>query len=228
MIDRSGEEAKAEYEHVMGKKVGRTFYALTAEVHLLHVKWGDYMALYDKRSRVELLNHVAPAYFARLQDVYIHDTFLHISRLTDEPKSGSRTRLPISGLVGMIEAHDLRRKLRPLVADMNRKVRALRSWRDRRIAHHEHDLALGQATEPLPPTTRAMTQSAIEAIAAVLHAVCQHYQGSDLRFRFESRPGTHALALLYCMDDGLKAAKQRDDRIAAGDYRAEDLEPVDL
>jgi hypothetical protein len=160
--------------------------------------------------------------------MYIHDTFLHISRLTDEPKKGKYHHLTISSLVGMIEVRELRRELRPLVADMNRKVKPLRAWRDRRIAHTEYELALGQEIEPLPPTTRAMTRSAIEAIAAVLKVVHRYFCRNDLGFRYESRPGIGALALLHCMDDGLKAAVQRDARIAAREHRSEDLEPVGL
>jgi hypothetical protein len=228
MIIRSAEEAKAEYAKAMGREIGPVYFALLCEVHLLHVKWGDYTALFDKVKRVELLNQVACAYFARLQDIYVHDTFLHISRLTDEPKKRGYRHLTISGLVGMIKVPELRRKLRPMVADMNRKAKALRAWRDRRIAHTEYELALGLATEPLPPTTRAMTREGIEAIAAVLNAICAHYCDSDHRFHYESRPGTGALALLHCMDDGLKAARQRDARIAAREYRPEDLETADL
>jgi len=53
-------------------------------------------------------------------------------------------------------------------------------------------------------------------------------QDDDLRFRCESRPGAGALALLYCMEDGVRAARQRDARITAGEYRQEDLETADL
>jgi hypothetical protein len=80
----------------------------------------------------------------------------------------------------------------------------------------------------LPPTTRAKTREIIEAIAAVLNAICAHYCDSNHRFRYESRAGTGALALLHCMDDGLKAAAQRDARIAAREYLPEDLETADL
>jgi hypothetical protein len=228
MTLRSAEEAKADYVKVMGRELGSVFYVLLCEVHYLHVKWGDYLALFDKEKRVQLLNQVAPAYFARLQDICVHDTFLHISRLTDEPNKRGYRHLTINGLVALIKVPELRRQLRPLVRDMNRRAKALRNWRDRKIAHTEYELALGLATEPLPPTTRAMTRESIESIAAVLNAVGGHYCNSDHRFRYESRPGTGALALLYCMDDGLKAARERDARIAAYEYRTEDLETVDI
>jgi hypothetical protein len=228
MILRSAEEAKAEYVKSMGREIGPVFYALVCEVHYLHVKWGDYTALFDKEKRVQLLNQVAPAYFARLQDIYVHDTFLHISRLTDQPKNGKHRHLTINGLVALIDVPELRRTLRPMVKHMNRMAKALRNWRDRKIAHTEYELALGQATEPLPPTTRARTRETIEAIAAVLNAVSAHYCDGDHRFRYESRPGTGALALLDCMDDGLKAARERDARIESRDYRPEDLEAADI
>lgn len=228
MTLRSAEEAKAEYVKSMGHEVGPVFYALLCEVHYLHVKWGDYLALFDKKNRVQLLNQAAPAYFARLQDICVHDAFLHISRLTDEPKKRGYRHLTINGLVAMIDVPILRRQLRPLVRNMNRKAKALRAWRDRKIAHTEQELALGLVTEPLPPTTRAMTREAINAIAAVLNAVGAHYGDSDHRFRYESRPGTGALALLYCIDDGLKASRERDARIAAHEYRREDLETADI
>jgi AbiU2 len=228
MMLTSAQEAKAEYVKAMGREIGPVFHALVCEVHHLHVKWGDYTALFDKEKRVALLNQVAPAYFARLQDMYVHDTFLHISRLTDEPKNGKYRHLTINGLVAMIDVRELRRKLSPMVKDMNRMAKVLRKWRDRKIAHTEYELALGHATEPLPPTTRAKTRETIEAIAAVLNAICAHYCDSNHRFRYESRAGTGALALLHCMDDGLKAAAQRDARIAAREYLPEDLETADL
>ncbi len=226
MIIRNAEETRRRYQEQMGEALGSAFYTVVGHVHYLHAKWGDYIALFDQQNRVELLNKIAPAYFARLQEMFIDDIFLHISRLTDRPRMGKYEHLNMKRLIEMLDDPSVKDRVAPLLADLEHKAGAYREWRNRRIAHTEYELATGQSTDPLPPTTRAMTKEVIDAISEITNVICQHYCDSDLYFRYDEGGG--ASDLLYVMHDGLLMEKQREARRAAGDYRVEDYAPVDL
>ena len=224
MSDHDAEETRLLYEQRMGTELGRAFYTIMCEVAYLHDKWGDYIALFGTKSeRVDLLNRAAPAFFARLQDTLFDDALLHLSRLTDR----RRGTLSMVRLVSLVPDGPLKARLTPLLAELDRKVAFCRGWRNRRIAHTDYRLATGRPIPPLPAASRAATREAIETVAGVLNAICQHYCESDLYFRYDENCG--ALDLVYVLHDGLRMADERNARIVAGnEYRPEDFATPNL
>jgi len=80
------EAIKADNINSMGKDLGELYTAIWNEVVWLHMKWGECVELYGTRkSRIELLNKTASRFFRILQDIFLEDIILHISRLTDNP-----------------------------------------------------------------------------------------------------------------------------------------------
>ena len=93
---RTADEAKLEYITRMGEPLGKLFSALWQEAAWLQSKWIEYVELFGtKRSRIELLNKAAPAFFKVVQDSLWEDTIIHIARLTDPPKSAGKDNLTI-------------------------------------------------------------------------------------------------------------------------------------
>ena len=63
MTTRTAEEARSNYIEKMGEALGTQFAALCPEVAWLRMVWGEYVELFTKPKRVEVLNQTAPALF---------------------------------------------------------------------------------------------------------------------------------------------------------------------
>lgn len=95
-----------------------------------------------------------------------------------------------------------------------------------RIAHRDLKLAIAEGAKPLPAVSRAMVKQALESIAAVLNVVTEHYTDSTTRFDMPGADG--GASLIYVIDDGLKAATQREERIRQDKWNKEDIERRDI
>jgi hypothetical protein len=112
--------------------------------------------------------------------------------------------------------------------DIKRKTAFCLDWRNRRLAHDDFALAMNCSSAlPLEPASRLAVREALESIAALLREISRHYLDSDILFRIKEPLGT--VRLLYILDDGLRAAAEREARIVEGrQYRAEDFAPREI
>jgi hypothetical protein len=83
-----------------------------------------------------------------------------------------------------------------------------KDWRNRRLAHRDLELALGQPVQPLAAASRAAVKAALAALSELLNAVSRHYLDSTTMFEFSTDRGD-ALALLYILRDGLEFDAER-------------------
>lgn len=228
MTTRTADEARAEYERVMGSELGAIYNALWQQLAWLHGKWGEYVDLFGTReSRVTLMNEAAPRFFRIVQDSLFDDVLIHVARLTDPPKSSGRDNLTIQRLpplVGIAVRPDVEAKTAAALTT----CAFARDWRNRRIAHGDYELALDlPRAKPLTPTSRQMVREALESLCGVINAVGLHYL--DSTNLFDAGP-THngALSLLYVIDAGLEARRERSARIRSGQIDLSELRPRDL
>ena len=225
---KTAEEAKREYFGAMGEPLGKQFHALWQEVEWLHIKWDEYVELFGtKPSRIELLKRAAPRFFGVVQDLLWEETILHIARLTDPPKQGKYENLTIKALPALMDDGGLKKSVQYLVGVAEDKATLCRDWRNRRIAHRDLSLAIEEGMEPLMPASRRDVRAAIASIDEVLNAITSHYMDSITSFDVVKR-AEGAEALLYVLDDGLRADAEREDRIRRREYRQEDLTIRDL
>jgi hypothetical protein len=223
------EEAKTHYIEKMGRALGEQYSALWQEVAWLYIKWGDYVELFGtKPSRVDLLNQAAPAFFRIIQDSLWEDILLHLCRLTDPSRSMGKSNLTICNLTALATAPQAQASLPALIDDAINKTGFCRDWRNRHIAHRDLNLVLDASASSLEPASRQHVRDALAAIVAVLNAVesiCM-----DSKTHFDSTHGQlgGALSLLYVIDDGVRAASERKDRLAQGDWREGDFAKRDI
>ena len=102
-----------------------------------------------------------------------------------------------------------------------------RDWRNRRLAHRDLSLALGQGVQPLAPASRAAVKSALVALEELLNAVSSHYLESTTMFDL-GPSGEDAVSLLYLLRDGLHFREERLARIKRGELRPADAKPEPL
>ena len=164
MAEVTNDERRDAYMAAMGPELGDQFHRLENERVQLQLKWNEYVSLFGtKPERIDLLNAAAPAFFARLEDVLWDDALLHISRFLDGEVVAAKKTLTLQRLPRLVD-----QQIRPLVTSLldecRQKCKALKGWRDNRIAHRALEV------KPLPPASRATVEDALKAIASVLRA----------------------------------------------------------
>jgi hypothetical protein len=100
-----------------------------------------------------------------------------------------------------------------------------RDWRNRHIAHSDLDLKVSDTARPLEFASRQSVNQALLSLSEVLNAVAAEYQ--DSTSFFDTLDGD-ALALLYVIDDGLRADEQRRERLRNGIHEPNAFRPRDL
>ena len=220
----TAEEVLDQYCRAMGPELGKQFGRLWNECAWLHHLWHEYVVLFgSKPERIDLLNDAAGAFFRLVQDTFWDATLLQLARLTDPPRSVGKDNLTLERLPGLVHKA-IKPETERLVAEIQAKCRFARDWRRRRLAHRDLDLAIGEATIPLAPASRASVRAAIDAIAALLNAIDGHYR--DCTTAFQSvRPPRGAEALLYVLRDGLETRDKWKERLASGHLDPDDLRP---
>lgn len=212
----------------MGEPLGKLYHALSNELAWLYLKWGEYVELFGtKPSRIDLLNRAAGGFFRIVQDGLWEDVLLHITRLTDAPRSAGRANLTIRALPRLITSLEVLPVVQGLIETAVAKAEFARDWRNRHIAHTGLELALKDGAEPLKPASRAAVKDALASISRVLNAVSQSYLGETTAY--EMTEALHGAAgLLYVIDDGLRAEERRRERLKAGAFSPDDYAPRDL
>lgn len=224
---KSIDTAREECIKKMGASLGTQYHALWQEVAWLHGKWSEFVELFGRKpSRIDLLNKVAPHFFYIVQNLLWEETLLHITRLTDSPKSVGKKNLTICSLPNFIAHQQTKKIVTNLVDIAKTEAEFCRDWRNRRIAHLDFDLATNQSSVPLKPASREKVGNVLVSLANVLNAVSHHYCDSTTAFQAYSSFGG-SINLLYTLHAGLKARQERIDRISQSN-EIEAWEPPDL
>jgi hypothetical protein len=202
-------ETRQKYIEHMGEPLGRLFYELWSELGLLYIKWNEYLGLFGERSRVDLLNQVAPAFFRMVQDIFWYDILMHIARLTDPPRSREKPNLTIRCLPELITDPDLADSVKEAIKEAEEKAKFCRDWRNRRIAHRDLHLALSESAQPLEIATRDKVQDVLSALSLVLNRVEERYVGTTTNFSWSIPALGGAHKLLNVLRYGIEAQQQR-------------------
>ncbi len=227
-IHREPDEILQNHIKHMGEKLGTYFDALWKEVAWVYTKWSEYDELFGKKpSRVDLLNDAAPTFFHIVQDCLFKDILFHIARLTDPRKSVGKKNLSVRGFPDLISSDTLKNEVGILIDAAIQKADFCRDWRNRRLAHKDLKLSLSDEAVPLKSASREKVKDLLEAISSIMNAIAIHY--SNTTILFDGLPRIKgAEALLYILDDGIKAEKTRQERIRDRKFTENDLKPRNL
>jgi hypothetical protein len=224
----SEEKVKQQVIDKMGIELGSLYYVLWIELLWVNTKWGEYVELFGtKPSRIELMNRAAGLFFRIVQDTLWEDTFLHITRLTDQPEYRGKERLTILKLPDLISDQEFKGRLSKLIDVAVEKAEFCRDWRNRRIAHRDFKLAMEKGAKPLKSANCVKVKDVLSSISDVLNTISSYYVGEITEFsdRGELRG---AYSLLYIIDNGLKGENERIERLNAGIPRDDDLQSPNL
>jgi len=132
-----------------------------------------------------------------------------------------KQNLSINALPELCADNIVRDTVRTLVEEAVAATSFARDWRNRHIGHRDRSLALGSA-HPLAAASRAQVSDAISAIHRVLNEISEQLLGSTLADDVIIPP-TGAETLLYVLRDGIKADKERRERIRSCKFTNDDL-----
>lgn len=193
---KTHEQVREEHNEVLGPILGPLYHGLYEEVTWLHAKWKQYRILFaESPERIELLNQVAGFFFRVIQDVLWEDVVLHIARLTDPPRSNGKNNLTLFRLEGAVPQHALSVEVATLVQRARLAAEFARVWRNRRLAHRDLSLVIGNDVTPLPGISRAEVENALDGIRAVLNKIESHFFQSEAAFQeFSASDDAESLA----------------------------------
>ena len=218
----SPDRVKQERLSVLGAELGDTYHALQNEFAWILLKWEQYTALFGQSAqRVQILNEAAPLFFVIVQETFWDDILLHLSRLTDPPKSAGRTNLSIRRLPELIEDAPFKTEVEKLVQTAVESSRFARDWRNRRLAHCDLQLSLEHSANSLSPASRASVNDSLEALRILLKCIHSHYFDRDIDLDFTREPGD-ANALVRVLADGVEATRARRKRLDDGNLSPND------
>jgi len=221
--DLTADEVRENDIAAMGEGLGTVYSELSNSCAWIHWKWADFIELFGTSpERIELLNQSAGSFFWQLQTSLWNDILLHLARLTDRPRTG-RDNLTLQRLPELVVPR-LRARVKDLLEDVTRQCAFARDWRNRRLAHDDLALALGDSTaRPLTPASRKMVADALAAVVRLMNHVHGHYHDGEVMY--EMLVDHSAVALLYVIRDGIEAEAARRTRIEERRYLPEDLVP---
>jgi len=191
------DEVRAEYVQVMGPDLGNLQHELQNEVAWLLRKWNEFGELYkDDHDQIELLNRVASNFFHFLQTWFYEDAMLHISRLTDAPETGGRSKqanLTVMRLPLVISDATLKANVEASVDQARARSQFARDWRNKRIAHADLDVRHKGYAAALPAVTRKDIEESAEALSKPVRLVNEHFGHQSLLWTLSDPWGVSSL-----------------------------------
>jgi hypothetical protein len=187
--------------------VADVFEELKKEIIWLHARWILYTQLYGKSERrVDLLNESAGTFFYVVQETFLADLHITLSKLSDPAVAGRFDNLSLEQLQIRIDGErvsDLSDETRPLLAMFRTRCAPFRELRNKTLAHYDLDTALQRAT-PLPPTSREMVNGALETLRDYMNAIEGYYEDSETAYNHFVMHASDGDSLAHLLKAGLR------------------------
>lgn len=195
MSKDSGKEVLQSYVDSLGEDFGREHHAVWNQWCSALNRHNELLELFGTQEKVEVLNAVAPTFFADVQGLFWNDLVLHVARLTDKAGGSLRLqslerRLTKEDPVDSVLLAEVRRRRRAAVAT----AEPVTAWRNKRIAHHDRALALGESG-PLGKVTLGTCKEVLDHVHAALSAIELSRMGSATANMVVSSPSASALVV---------------------------------
>jgi hypothetical protein len=207
--------------------VDEVFQELKTEVTWLHARWIMYRQLFaHSPKRIDLLNECASTFFYTIQDVFIGDVQIALSKLTDPARTGANENLSLEQLQERFERQrepNLQAALRRTLDQLKQKCLPFRTWRNKRLAHLDLTTAMQSTFNPLPGISRQMIEEALELVRNYLNAIQIHYDKSETGYEHFIMTASDGEALISMLKYGLRYEQLIQERkIALDDWEESD------
>ncbi len=202
---QTGPEIRDEYVVLMGEPLGLAYNVLRNDLTLAYAYWKVYRELYTDEERLAVLNDSAGTLFFLLQSLLLHGVLLQLAVLVDRPATRDKKNLTLRSLPSLV-APELQSRLESLISSACGSCDSVVAWRNRRLAHRDHDVALEAVDLPEVPFTGI--DDALESAARVLNCVEAHYNKNASVAYGMVELGGSADSLVYFLRKGLDAERE--------------------
>lgn len=157
------------------------FHAIQREVVQLHLKWRYFIQLFGQLNRIAVINLTAPAIFSSIEDAMLADILLTLMRLVDPAKSfKNKNNLCFMSLVCEIKDDVLKKQIELLVEDLRDTTKAMKMWRDKKLAHNDLDRCL-KLTEILPEIRVQQIIDSLALTEKIVNLLNGHFFDTSVR-----------------------------------------------
>jgi hypothetical protein len=219
----SAEEQLEKSIKALGEEYGRTLHHCEQHFWSVNDIWSIYETLFGHPKRVDMLNEISAHFWGTTQQMLFDQTLLGLCRLTDPPKSSGVKNLSIKALRQFQSAERLS-GFDALMREVKGATEFCKDWRDRRIAHNNYQLAVGEASS-LSLASRADVRSAFNAILAILNFAKTEI--SDSGWAAPEGRSTYTEDTLTHLYRGLIALRADQREIEQGNFQSLDVEYPD-
>jgi hypothetical protein len=168
-------QMRGKYVQAMGPELGTVFHELEYELWWMWRKWVEFHELFDKGpEQIELLNLAASSFFYVVQRLLFEDAMMHLSRLTDPPKSAGNETLTLTRLECLIRDPTLKAQIKTKTEKVKTECEFARQWRNKRLAHTDL-VAFRAGISSLPAVNVKNVDDAIASSLDLLKSIEEHY-----------------------------------------------------
>lgn len=185
------------------------FKALDEEVSWGHAVWKVYRQLHGTKESIDLLNKVAPAWARIQQDALLDDVLMSLLRITDNEEMKGRQNLVLNCLKPLAAASGEKQivaEVGAALASVDKACQVLRKHRNRRLAHLDRGIALGEDT--LPGFTLEQIDVAFTMVREAMNALNCYFRGGPTIYDEVGLQGDGRL-LLSALQDALRLRELR-------------------
>ena len=186
------------------------FQDLCQDMASLHHKWKLYLDLFSERDTVDLLKDIAPSFFQMVEESLRSDITMTICRLSDPRKSCGHENLSIKTLVD--KATNVQ-GLEDMWNEFHSCCKPISEYRNKRVGHNDHDVALKKNDNPLFKIKRPIIDSILSKASILMNCVSSFYNAGQISFRSDDKGGGKDLVLW------LKRARGNDQEEQRGNKR---------
>ena len=188
----SNQIVREQYQQLLGRQFGGVFYELHAAWVLALARYDEFNRLFGSPRHVEHLNAIGGGFFGDVQYIFWDDLILRLCRLTD--RVGKRKKRLTVQIVPRLCGASLKAEIQECVERAVEATSFARDHRNRRIAHEDYDLVLGQDPKRLRTATLKKAKISLDCIHAVLDTVHTRESGQGIpNFVTALVPGAEAM-----------------------------------
>lgn len=173
----------------ISKSTDELFRRLRSDMLNLHMRWKFFRQLYadETGERLALLSQTAADFFHIVQWLFLHDTCLSLSRITDPARTCGRENLVLEQLAISVESdvpsNPICTALRLALENACEATKPFRKLRNRTIAHCDLESALHPEKNSLPGISRLSVDTALNAVVDFLDVFEAWYLESQTQYR---------------------------------------------
>ena len=109
----------------------------------------------------------------------LNDIILCIARLTDPFKSSGRENLSFDSILAEIDDSSVRIEASEIISKIKTKTKAIRVWRNKKLAHNDLKKAVGG--NPLPPIYIIELSEMLKLTSQIVNIIYKRFQDTEVR-----------------------------------------------